>query len=278
MTAWHRLVGFITTSWRQFGSLCALSSFLLVVLIVAGCGATTTHPGISERSAPAPSPSSSGSVVDRVTPTLVLRNPPSTTLDVSLSLTFDQLSGAVEPMTEGGLGFESGGQDISFAGDERVSCNGVEFPLKDRAAVFQALRAPTAQVVGTTLRCDYAVGGTVASVSLQIPSPPTMTSPQQGAQVARSVQTQVTYTFDSATSSDVGLVALAPGSQPPKVTARMNTPGPRQATVDTSGFAPGSDMLVLSASLAPRITLTGASFKSASAFGMATAAVDIRWM
>ena len=66
-------------------------------------------------------------------------------------------------MTEGGLGFESGAKSIHFAGDERISCNGVEFPTKDRSAVFPALRAPTAQGVGTTLRCDFVVGGNAAS-------------------------------------------------------------------------------------------------------------------
>jgi hypothetical protein len=261
---------------RQFVTSCALPGFLLVALMLAGCGATT-HLAQSERPTPMPSPSRSGSIVDRVGPTRTLLNPSSATLDVTLSLTFDQLSGAAESMTEVGLGFMVGGQNISFAGDERVSCNGVEFPLKDRAAVFQALRAPTSQVVGTVLRCDYAVGGIVASIALQIPSPPAITSPQQNAQTPRSAQTRVTYTFDPATATDVGLVALAPGSQPPKVTARMNTPSPRQASVDTSAFMPGTGMLVLSASLKPRITLTGARFKSAIAFGMATAAVNVMW-
>ena len=169
--------------------------------------------------------------MDRVTPTLILRNAPSTTLDVSLSLTFEQLSGDAQPMTEVGLGFDSGGQAIQFAGNERVSCNGVEFALKDRTAVFQALREPTVKAVGTILHCEYAVGGIVASVLLQIPSPPSITSPQSGAQVARSAQTRVTYRFDPATATDVGLVALAPGSPSPKALARMNTPGLRQATV-----------------------------------------------
>jgi hypothetical protein len=265
-TAHHKA----TASW-------ALSGFLFIALMIAGCGATTRSVGRKQPTS-TPSPYSAASSVDRIGPTLILRNPSPNTLDVSLSLTFDQLSGAVESMTEVGLGFMSGGEDISFGGDEHVSCSGVEFPLKDRAAVFQALRAPTAQVVGTTLRCDYAVGGTVASVSLQIPSPPEITSPQQGAQSPRSAQTRVTYTFDPATASDIGLVALAPGSQPPKVTAKMNTPGPRQATVDTSGFLPSLGTLVLSASLAPHITTSGSSFKSVNAFGMATAAVDVMWM
>ena len=47
--------------------------------------------------------------------------------------------------------------------------------------------------------------------------------------------------------------------------------------VDTSRFMPGPGMLVLSASLKPHIALTGARFKSAIAFDMATAAVDIMW-
>jgi hypothetical protein len=199
-------------------------------------------------------------------------------LDISLSLTFDQLSGATQSMTEVGLSFMSGGRSVQFTGDERVSCNGVDFPLTNRAAVFQALRAPTAQVSGTTLRCDYTVGGAVASVALQIPSAPAITAPQQGAQVARSAQTRVGYSLDAATASVLGLVALAPGSASPKALAMMNTPGPRQATVDTSTFAPGPGLLTLSASQTPRLTLTSAPFKSASAFGTATATVDVTWL
>ena len=276
MVLWRSLMRLQTTARHCIMVSWVLTSLLALTLL--GCGATTAPLAAGDQHTSVPSPTSPGFIVDRVGPSLILQNPSPDTLDVSLSLTFDQLSGSVESMTEVGLGFMSAGQDISFGGDEHVSCNGVEFPLKDRAAVFQALRAPTAQVVGTTLHCDYAVGGTTSSILLQIPSPPAIVSPQSGAQVAPSAQTRVTYRFDSATATDVGLVALAPGSQPPKVTARMNTPSPRQATVDTSGFAPGPGMLVLSASLAPHITLTGVPFKSVSALGMAMAAVDITWM
>jgi len=275
MVLWRSLMRLQTTPRHCIMVSWVLTSLLALTLL--GCGATTAPLAAGDQHTPIPSPTSPGFIVDRVGPSLILQNPSPDIPDVSLSLTFDQLSGSVESMTEVGLGCMSAGQDISFGGDEHVSCNGVEFPLKNRAAVFQALRAPTAQVVGTTLHCDYAVGETTSSVSLQIPSPPAITSPRQGAQTPRGAQTRVTYAFDPATATDVGLIALAPGSQPPKVTARMNTPSPRQATVDTSGFAPGPGMLVLSASLKPHITLSGAPFKSANAFGMAFVTVDVTW-
>jgi hypothetical protein len=164
MKRWHGLIGsqttLITMRRRPVAS-CGLPGFLLIALMIAlmiaGCGATTAHPIVSERPTPAntptPTPNQSGSSVDRVVPALALRNPAATMLDISLSLTFDQLSGATQSMTEVGLSFMCGGRSVQFTGDERVSCNGVDYPLTNRAAVFRALRAPTAQVSGTTLRC-----------------------------------------------------------------------------------------------------------------------------
>lgn len=174
--------------------------------------------------------------------------------------------------------FISGGQSVQFAGDERVTCDGRDLSLKNRAAVFQVLRAPAARVAGTTVTCAYSAGGVVTDVTLQIPSAPAITSPQEGAQVVRSAQTLVAYHADPATATMLGVVALASSSPSPKVLARLNTPGPLQAMVATTGFAPGPGSLVLSASLTPRIAQTGVSFKSESAFGNATAAVAVTWI
>jgi hypothetical protein len=208
---------------------------------------------------------------------VVLRDPAPGTLDISLSLTFDQLSGDSEPMTEVGLAFLSGDQTVQFADNERVTCNGAALSLKDRVAVFQVLRVPTAQAAGTTIQCTYAAGGQTASVALQIPQAPEITSPQTGAQVVRSTHTLVSYRYDPATGAVLGVVALAPSSPMPKAIATLNTAGPQQATVDSSRFLPVTGSLVLTLSLTPRIAMTGVPFHSVHAFGTATAQVAVTW-
>ncbi len=127
---------------------------------------------------------------------------------------------------------------MQAAGDERLTCDGVTFPLKGCVAVFQVLRAPAAREAGRMVHYDYSAGEAVAGVSLQIPAPPTITSPQPGAQIARGPRTLVTYRFDPATASMLGIVALAPASPSPKALARMHMPGPLHATIDTSGLSP----------------------------------------
>lgn len=251
--------------------------FLLLALILAGCGATAADsPGGASTATRLP-PSGRASQVDRYVAPVILRNPAPSALDVSLSVTIDQQTGDTQSMVEIGLSISSGGRIVQFAGDERVTCNGAALSLKDRAAVFQVLRAPAARVAGTTIHCDYEAGGAVASVSLQIPSAPAITSPIANAQVARGARTIVTYRADPATSTVLGIVALAPGLPSPKAIARLNTPGPSQATVDTSGFAPGPGLLVLTVSLTPHLATTGAPFKSVRTFGTATVPITITW-
>ncbi|MGZ6392283.1 MAG: hypothetical protein ACXWQZ_23840, partial [Ktedonobacterales bacterium] len=182
-------------------------------------------------------------------------------------------------ITDVGLSFSQGEQIVQFAGNERVTCNGAELALKNRAATFQILHAPVTQAAGTTVRCDYAAGGEVATVSLQIPSPPAITSPHSGAHIARGMQTLITYRFDSTTGSMMGIVALAvPTSAQPKAIAKLNTPGPLQATVDTSHFAPGPGSLALTATLAPHIMSSGVSFKSVNSGGSVMATTAVTWV
>ncbi|HLJ81934.1 MAG TPA: hypothetical protein VKT52_10640, partial [Ktedonobacterales bacterium] len=129
-------------------------------------------------------------------------------------------------------------------------------------------------------RCTYSAANVTASVALAIPQPPAITSPRNGARVPRGSATVVAYRYDPATTSTLlGIVALAPvpGAAMPKAIARMNTPSPAQATVDTSRFSPGAGSIVLTATLAPHITGVGAPFKSLSAFGSATAQVNVTW-
>jgi hypothetical protein len=59
----------------------------------------------------------------------------------------------------------------------------------------------------------------------------------------------------------------------------MNSPGPLQATVDTSRYLPGPSSLVLTMSLTPHLTASGIDYHSSvHAFGTATAQVAVTWM
>ena len=278
MTPQHRRLLSTGAVWCRVPAYWARSCLLLLALSVAGCGAAATRSPGGTYSTTTPVPSGQGSESDKYVPPVILRNPAPGTLDISLSVQINQQTGDAQSMTEIGLGFLSAGQTVQFAGDERVACNGADLSLKNRTAGFQVLRAPSAQVAGTTLHCDYAAGGAMASVALQIPSAPAITSPPMGAQVVRNAQTLVTYRVDPDTETVVGVVALAPASPSPKALGRLNTPGPLQATVDTSGFTPGPGSLVLTASLTPQIAATGMPFKSVRAFGMAIAPVAVTWI
>lgn len=251
---------------------------IALVLLIAGCGATSADAPETRHLAQTPTAVVQVSLSDGPDVPVILRNPSPSALDISLSVTFDQPTAGDPAMTEVGLGFRSGGKVVQFTGDERLTCQGAALSLKDRFAVFQALRAPTAQMTGATIRCDYTAGGVVAGIALQLPATPAITSPLPDARVARGARTLVTYRADPATSTLLGIVALAPSSPSPKALARMNVPGPFQATVDTSGFTPGDGSLVLTASLTPHIAQTGAAFHSISAFGTAVAPVAVTWI
>jgi hypothetical protein len=251
---------------------------IALVLLITGCGTTSANRPGARHPAETPTAVVRVSLSDRADVPVLLRNPSPSILDISLSVTFDQPTAGGPAMTEVGLSFQSGGKVVQFTGDERVTCQGARLSLKDRSAVFQALRAPTAQMAGTTIRCDYTAGGGVAGIALQLPAAPAITSPLPDARVARGAQTLVTYRADPATSTLLGIVALAPSSPSPKALARMNVPGPFQATLDTSGFAPGDGSLALTASLTPHIAQTGAAFHSVSAFGTAMALVTVTWI
>ncbi len=250
---------------------------MLLALVISGCTNQPLSPagGTSHSDNTMGSPSSDVAVA----PPVVLRDPAPGTLTVNMFVNMSQESADTQNMTMVGLSFSQGDRIVQFAGNERVTCNGADLALKNRAATFQIVHAPTAQVAGTTVRCDYTAGGAVASVSLQIPAPPAITSPQSGERVTRSTQTLLTYRFDQTTGSMMGLVALAvPTSPQPKAIAKLNTPGPLQATIDTSHFAPGPGSIILTMSLTPQLTTSGASFKSVNSGGNATVSTAVTWV
>ncbi len=103
--------------------------------------------------------------------------------------------GDTQSMPAVAVGFRSGGASVQFAGDEQatsrrragdeqVTCNGAPLPLRNRLAMFQVFRSPTARVAGTNVRCDHVANSTVASITHHISAAPAITSPVTGAQVA----------------------------------------------------------------------------------------------
>lgn len=287
MTSWSRRQSDLELTqcacavyWRR--SRICLLILVVLALILAGCGATMTDsPGGARSVRPASTRGTfgQGSETDHAAVPVIMRDPAPGMLDITMTVTFEQQSGDTQPMTEVDLAFLSGDHPVQFAGNEHINCDGVVLSLKDRVAVFQVLRAPTAQVAGTTVQCTYAAGSKMAGVALRIPPTPAITSPQMGAQVVRGTHTLVTYRFDLATGTMLGIVALAAPSSPmPKAIAKMNVPGPWQATVDTSRLLPGPSSLVLTLSLTPRTIESGSAFHSVHAFGSVTVQVAVTWI
>jgi hypothetical protein len=250
---------------------------LLLALVTAGCGAQRIGtPAISQGMTTSATPGQ-GTMVDRAVPPIVLRDPPPGQLDVQFSVQVDGITPGTPVMDEIGLAFLTEGKNVQFAGSERVICDGKDLPIHGPAISGQLVRAPAAQLAGTTIACEYTAGGASARFSLLVPATPAITSPAAGAAVARGRETLVTYQADPAEGNVMGIVALAPGSAAPKTFVTINRPGPGQATLDTSGFAAVPGTLVLSLDLAPTVTTAGAAFMSLKAFGTAYIAQAVIW-
>ncbi len=250
---------------------------MLLALVISGCANQPSPP--AGRMSHGDTTTGSSSSDSAVASPVVLRDPAPGALSLNMFVDMSQESGDTQNMTTVGLSFSQGDHIVQFAGNERVTCNGDDLALKDRTATFQIMHAPTTQVAGTTVRCDYAAGGAVASISLRVPAQPAITSPQSGDRVTRCTQTLISYRFDQTAGTMMGLVALAvPTSPQPKAIAKLNTPGPLQATIDTSIFAPGPGSVILTMSLTPHITTSGASFKSVNSGGNATVSTAVTWV
>lgn len=251
---------------------------VIIVSALAGCGTTGPNAAIAKQLAQPTATRSSGSIIDQAVPPIVLRNPSPDQLDVSLSVTIDQQISDAQPQIEVGLGFESQRKTVQFSGDERVSCDGATVDLKNQYAIFEIFRAPAAQAIGKTVHCDYTAGGTTAGFSLEIPQAPMILSPKAGSQIVRNQHTIVTFQCDPGTCSMLGVVALAPSSPSLKNIATLGVPGPMQADINTSIFAPGEGSLALTASLTPHVVSTGTPFKSVRAFGSVTVSSKVTWV
>jgi hypothetical protein len=247
--------------------------------MVAGCSLPATHGSGGDVTAPASATTTDlGATSDHYVPPIVLRDPPPGELDAVLSVQIDGTTAGAPVMESLTLAFMSQGKMVQFAGTERLTCDGKDFPIHGSAASGQLVSAPATQVAGMTIECEYAAGGASAGFSLPLPQAPAITAPAAGAQVARSRQTLVTYESDPAAGPVMGVVALAPGSPLPKTFVTINRPGSGQAALDTSGFAAVPGSLHLSVALAPTLATSGVPFRTITAEGIANIAEDVTWI
>ena len=112
-------------------------------------------------------------------------------------------------------------------------------------------------------------------LTFTVPQAPAFLSPENQAQVRRSVHTLITYEVQG--SKLLGIVALGPGPGA-KAIARLDTPRSMQATIDTSAFPPGAGSIVLTQSLTPQLAQTGAAFESISGRGTAITMIVVTWV
>jgi hypothetical protein len=204
---------------------------------------------------------------------VILHDPAPGALQVVLSVNMPG-DGADRGNTMIGLSFLSQGKAVQLVGNVQLVCNGKTLPVHQQYALFQLADAPSTTLEGQAMRCcTYRVGNASTTFSFVVPRAPVIRSPQNGAQISRSTQTIVTYDDDAQAGKLSGMVALGPDAK--TVTNQLNTPGPMQATLDTSTFLRGEGLLSLSQALTPKVTQTGTPFQSLTAQGTANAVVTV---
>ncbi len=252
--------------------------FLLVGSLLVGCAARqpggaqsgdTTRPEASA----SPQENSSSTSIDQSVPPVLLSNPSPGQLEVSVNVSMGGYDPSTRDITSISLGFQSGGRPVQFTGQEHLVCNGTDLMAHDRDAIFEMTSGPTSALEGQTITCTYSAGGVSATFALTIPQAPAILSPRDQAQVRRAAKTLITY--EARGGQLLGIVALGPEN---KAIARLDTPGPGQATVDTSAFSAGAGSLSLTEALEPHITQMGTPFKALDASGMGLTVVNVIWV
>ncbi len=250
---------------------------LFFALQLAACGgpAFSVSQAVQGSPAAASIPGQVRSAVDHSIPPVILRDPVPGTLEAALNVNIAGY-GADRGNTMIGLVFLSRGNVVQLAGHEQLLCNGKALPVHQQYAEFQLADAPSQSLAGKVMSCTYRVSTHVTTFSFVVPHAPLIRSPHEGAQVPRSAHTVVTYAYDEQSGKLDGVVAL--GILAKTLSKQLNTPGPMQTTLDTSAFPPGEGSLVLSETLAPRVTWTGEAFRALSAEGTASASVTVTWV
>lgn len=265
------------------GMIMRIQRSILLILValfcsqLAGCGSqqTTVSQGVSVAQLANRSQTAgpSHSQADRGVPPVILRNPSPRQLEVSINVTMGGYDRTTRGTTMIGLDFQSNGQPVQFAGQERLTCNGAIMPLHNRVAVFEVAEGLTSILEGKAFSCTYSAGSASATLVFTVPSAPVIRSPQDFAQLPRKTNTLISYHVQG--GKLLGIVALGPFA---KALAHLDTPGKMQATVDTSAFSKGPGTISLSQALDFQVTQTGVPFKSLFAGGTAVAMVEVIWI
>lgn len=254
-----------------------ISLSLLFCLELAACGSQGIPgpEGANGNPQAGSPPSSFQSISDQAVPPVILHDPAPGELEVSFNVNIAGY-GADRGNTLIGLSFLSHGKVVQLIGHEELLCNGRAMPVHQQYALFQLVDAPSRTIEGKTMSCTYRGRNISTTFSFTVPRTPAIRSPQDGARVLRSGHTVVTYDYDAQGGKLLGIVALGPGAK--TVTDHLNTPGPMQATLDTSAFTTGEGSFSLSLALAPRVTWIGMPFRSLDAEGTANVMVTVTWI
>jgi hypothetical protein len=252
---------------------------LLCCLQFAACGnrgvGRSVHGGAQGTPVAAVPSDLSQSTIDHSVPPVVLHDPAPGELEVVFNVNMPGY-GADRGNTMIGLSFLSHGNVVQLVGHEQLMCNGKAMPVHQQYALFQLVDAPSRTLEGQTMSCTYRVSNTSTTFSFRVPRAPVIRSPQDGARVPRSTHTIVIYDYDAPSGKLFGVVALGPGAK--ALSDHLNTPGPMQATLDTSAFPTGEGSLSLTQALTPRVALIGTPFRSLDAEGTATAQLTVTWI
>src|SRR3981081_827802 len=183
------------------GMIMRIQRSILLILValfcsqLAGCGSqqTTVSQGVSVAQLANRSQTPGPSLADRGVPPVILRNPSPRQLEVSINVTMGGYDRTTRGTTMIGLDFQSNGQPVQFAGQERLTCNGAIMPLHNRVAVFEVAEGRTSIFERKAFSCTYSAGSASATLVFTVPSAPVIRSPQDFAQLPRRTNTLISY-------------------------------------------------------------------------------------
>ncbi len=265
-------------------SILKAATAVLSAPLLAGCaaGATTStrlatdppNPRIATSQSPRISPANvagSFSIIDTAgPPPVVLGDTSPSHLDLSLYLSVGGYDSSTRNMTEMAISFSSRGRRVQFVADERVTCNGVA--LQRGGGTFD-VKVSSDAFASKLVTCTYTSGRSAATVAFTMPVAPTIVSPQDNVELARSTKTAVTFRIGGH-STMFYVIALGPSS---KAWSYPVGTRPTQALLDTSAFSPGPGFVALSQSF-DLPDLHGSGFQSVDAQGSATQQNRVTWV
>ncbi len=252
--------------WRA-GVLCS-------VLLVTGCSAGATRS--ATRATPAttatiPTVTPGRTATDSYVgpPPIILQDTAPGQLALSVNLGFGGYDAATRDTAELDVVFASRGRTVQFVAGERLACNGLALP--SYGTNFD-LKVPSELFSGKLVTCTYTSGTRAATFSFTAPLAPAILSPQDGAQVARSLQTPVTYRRSPAWAFYVIALGFSTKAWTPTALSQ-----PNPVLLNTSALAPGTGSITLN-QFFTLSDVRGPAFQAAEGRGGAIYAIQVTWV